>query len=36
VLKVYNRGACNAENRGLDGTFARVTYVPTELDEAWS
>jgi len=32
VLKVYNRGACNAENRGLDGTFARVTYVPTELD----
>jgi hypothetical protein len=32
VLKVYNRGACNAENRGLDSAFARATYVPTELD----
>jgi serine/threonine protein kinase len=32
VLKVYNRGACNAENRGMDSEFARATYVPTELD----
>jgi len=33
VLKVYNRGVCNAENRGMDSTFARATYVPTELDK---
>jgi serine/threonine protein kinase len=33
VLKVYNRGGCNAENRGMDSTFARSTYVPTELDK---
>ena len=32
VLKVYNRGACNADNRGMDSDFARKTYVPTELD----
>lgn len=32
VLKVYNRGPCNAENRGMDSGFARLTYVPTELD----
>jgi len=23
VLKVYNRGSCNAENRGMDSNFAR-------------
>jgi serine/threonine protein kinase len=33
VLKVYNRGGCNAENRGMDSDFAKATYVPTELDE---
>ena len=32
VLKGYNRGACNAENRGMDSAFARATYTPTELD----
>jgi serine/threonine protein kinase len=32
VLKVYNRGGCNAENRGMDSVFAKATYVPTELD----
>ncbi|MGQ9687928.1 MAG: protein kinase domain-containing protein [Desulfobaccales bacterium] len=32
AIKVYNRGACNAENRGLDSWFARATYVPTDLD----
>lgn len=33
AIKVYNRGACNAENRGLDSQFARATYVPTDLDQ---
>ncbi|MBW2135568.1 MAG: protein kinase [Deltaproteobacteria bacterium] len=32
AIKVYNLGACNAENRGLDSPFARATYVPTDLD----
>lgn len=32
VLKLYNKGECNAENRGLDSRFSRDLYVKTELD----
>lgn len=32
LLRLYSRGPCNAENRGMDTEFAWQTYVPTELD----
>lgn len=32
LLRLYNRGTCNADNRGMDSDFARLTYIPTDLD----